>query len=780
MSNFTSASPTTEIIFDGEVHEITPQQSIIPPNIAFPKDHTHNETPPDSSKGTSLGNTNARKRLFESDVSLQLFDDTVFIPLDEPVTMENILTASVEDKAKTDQSIEDENDLLDNPNDVDNEPEITFNSKRKRQNTPSEQPLTKKKKLNPTKWKAALAKQNYNSGVAHTTLRGKERAARKLKDGCGEKCRRQCQNKVSHKEREKLFKSYWGLKDKGLQWFFLAKLINTVNIKKRKIIPDDDPYRNHTYEYSLPDKNSKRVIVCQKMFLETFDISVRVAKTALSKNSPDKRGKHSNHKKLNPELISSVKNHIKSFPMIDSHYCRAESQRKYLDEHLSIAKMHRMYLIGKDKGDSSTASLRQYRDIFNSYFNLSFFKPKKDQCSDCAKWEQSSKDAESPLAVSHKLHLASKEHVRNLKTQDKIASRDTSSPNNSRVLTCDLQKVLYCPKSDLGEYFYKRKVSVFNFTVFDCTVKEGHLFVWDQTIGRRGSDEMTSFLNKFIESLIAKGIKTIIIYSDSCSGQNKNQFLYTMYYMVAMKYQVNIIHRYLEKGHTQNECDSVHARIEKKIKKEEIFVPSQYYGAMKTAKVKKPAYQVYEMQSSDIYSFRELAKFMKWSSIPVTKVREMNIGPVPGVVKYRLQWDEPLVEVNILCKKVGRPVNWETVKPPLAYSCPFQLKPKLKADLKWFMKKDFIPERFKTLYTKWIETTSQPFLHDDEYDDNEDDVPNEVVPDNNVINDLMERNYETIDMENADPFKGNDVNVNEDNEQRSEYNDSDENDSDLE
>lgn len=708
-------------------------------------------------------------------------DDTVFIPLDEAVTIDNVLTVSVEEDVEMlDQNIN-ENDLIDDPNNHQDEPVITFNAKRKRQNTPSEDPLTKKKKLNPTKWKAAEAKQNYNSGVAHKTLRGKERPARNLKEGCSESCRRKCQTKISHEDREALFKNYWGIQDKVLQWFFLTKLVRTVNIKKRKIIVDDEPYRNHTYEYSLCDKQSERIVVCQKMFLDTFDISIRVVKTALTKNSPDKRGKHSNKKRLNPELIDSVKAHIKSFPMMDSHYCRADSQRRYLDEHLTVAKMHRMYLIGKDKNESSTATLRQYRDIFNHYFNLSFFKPKKDQCSVCAAWNQSSKDAESPQAASYNLHQASKEYVRNLKKEDKIASRDSSSPNHTRVLTCDLQKVLYCPKSDLGEFYYKRKLSVFNFTVFDCTMKEGHLFVWDQTIGRRGSDEMSSFLNNYIESLVSKGIKTVIIYSDSCGGQNKNQFLFTMYYMLAMKYEVNIIHRYHEKGHTQMECDSVHARIEKKIRKEEIFVPSQYYGLMKTAKVKKPSYQVYEIKTKDIFSFRELSKSMKWKSVPVSKIRELNISPTAGVVKYRVQWADPLKEVEILHKKAGRPVNWKTVKPPPAYNCTFQLKPKLKKDLEWFLKKNFIPEQYQALYREWIAATSQPILHDDdEYDDNEDDVPIEVEPNNNDLNDLMEKEYDTMDMENADPFKENYGTENKEDEQMSEYNDSEQDGSDIE
>lgn len=66
-----------------------------------------------------------------------------------------------------------------------------------------------------------------------------------------------------------------------------------------------------------------------------------------------------------------------------------------------------------------------------------------------------------------------------------------------------------------------------------------------------------------------------------------------MYYYAAMKFQITIVHRYLVKGYTQLECDSVHARVEKRSKHKDVYVPYDWYGLMKSAKVKKPPYQVH-------------------------------------------------------------------------------------------------------------------------------------------------------------------------------------------
>jgi len=81
--------------------------------------------------------------------------------------------------------------------------------------------------------------------------------------------------------------------------------------------------------------------------------------------------------------------------------------------------------------------------------------------------------------------------------------------------------------------------------------------------------------------------------------------------MAAMKFNIKITHRWLVKGHTQMECDSVHARIEKKTRKQSIFTPMQWLGHIGTAKVKKPAYKVKQATKGTTLSFKELGPYFK-------------------------------------------------------------------------------------------------------------------------------------------------------------------------
>jgi len=61
--------------------------------------------------------------------------------------------------------------------------------------------------------------------------------------------------------------------------------------------------------------------------------------------------------------------------------------------------------------------------------------------------------------------------------------------------------------------------------------------------------------------------KDIILYSDGCANQNRNVTLSDALLTLAKERAVTITHNYLEKGHTQMECDCVHSVIEKKEEK---------------------------------------------------------------------------------------------------------------------------------------------------------------------------------------------------------------------
>ena len=88
-----------------------------------------------------------------------------------------------------------------------------------------------------------------------------------------------------------------------------------------------------------------------------------------------------------------------------------------------------------------------------------------------------------------------------------------------------------------------------------------------------------------------------------------------------------IDHKFLESGHTQMECDSMHSAIEFAKKKTEIYVPTQWATVIRMARRKNP-YFVIPLQFEDIYDFKQVQKIsLKYSKTDVygTKTNWLNI-----------------------------------------------------------------------------------------------------------------------------------------------------------
>lgn len=140
----------------------------------------------------------------------------------------------------------------------------------------------------------------------------------------------------------------------------------------------------------------------------------------------------------------------------------------------------------------------------------------------------------------HSFHLQMKSEVR------RLMEKDTEEASKDFSLCCcnfDLQKILTTPRSEISSMYYYSKLNVWNFTIFDVGLTEGHSFVWNETVGNRGSNEIASYLKIFIEEKVKTGVKKFIFYTDNCAGQNRNKNVFSFYIKIANELNVEITHR---------------------------------------------------------------------------------------------------------------------------------------------------------------------------------------------------------------------------------------------
>ena len=58
----------------------------------------------------------------------------------------------------------------------------------------------------------------------------------------------------------------------------------------------------------------------------------------------DGRGKQSSFNRIPDNAGDKARKHSESFPAVESHYCRKQASKKYLDSNLSVNQMHRLYV----------------------------------------------------------------------------------------------------------------------------------------------------------------------------------------------------------------------------------------------------------------------------------------------------------------------------------------------------------------------------------------------------------------------------------------------------
>ncbi|CAD0196001.1 unnamed protein product [Chrysodeixis includens] len=496
-----------------------------------------------------------------------------------------------------------------------------------------------KRKANPNSWQKNMSKLLRNSGKAYTSMSKTKRKVEEKKMGsvCSVKCKFQCSTKITHEERLIIFNEYWNTGDLEAQRQFIYNNLTEIEPKYRYTRVGSSR-KNHNNAYYLP-LNSNRTRVCKVFFMNTLSISDTVIRTVVKKyqSNPtviqfkEQRGKHTNHYQLEPSLKHGVRAHINSIPRIESHYCRSQSKREYIEGGLTLAALHRDYVENCVSENKQYVSYQIYYNIFMNEFNISFWQPKKDQCEECTAFKNC--EDKSTLEEKHQEHLNEKVLARAEKEKDK-----GNVSENLKVAVYDLQAVMPCPRGEVSSFYYVSKINVLNFTITELGSKNTTCFVWHEGEGARGVNEIGSCVLMYLKDLnnIATEEFDVIFYSDNCCGQQKNKFMVSMY-----QYATNtlpklrsVTHKFLIKGHTQNEGDAVHSTIQKNItralKSSPIYVPDQYITLIKTAKMKGSPYIVKELAhdsfvdlkplASGNYTINEDKEKVKWSDIKVLKI----------------------------------------------------------------------------------------------------------------------------------------------------------------
>lgn len=441
---------------------------------------------------------------------------------------------------------------------------------------PIRESTTRKRLRCPEKWKRSAAAIARQKGLGYTSQRGKQIPEKRPNFGvlCNETCRFKCSQSFDNEHRQKMFSAFYKI-DVNAKNSFLFNCIRTKEVTR--VRKGAKNHKSVSYEYKVMSDN-KVIRVCKKALCELFqigrkkvDILQKSIKSGNTVPSPDKRGKHANRPhKIPSEVEEFVLNHIRSFPSEESHYSRYKNiHKRYLSPLLSVRKMHELYIIKcREESKPSCFEIKEcsYRKMFETKFNLSFGHPRSDTCSTCD--EGKSND----------------EHIQNYKDAFALQTRDrklAQTDNSVIYITVDLQQTMPLPRLTTSKAFYLRQMWFYNLGIHLITKnkEQGSFFTWTENTANRGSGEVASSMLTLFEfqgSIRQK--QRLIVWSDSCAGQNKNFLIICLYQLFILKDFFKVIdHKFPEVGHSYLDSDRDFGRIEKKLRKHEtIHLPEQY------------------------------------------------------------------------------------------------------------------------------------------------------------------------------------------------------------
>jgi len=457
-------------------------------------------------------------------------------------------------------------------------------------------------------------KLNRNSGLEYITNKGKvvkARSSEPLKN-----CRAKCNTKIDTELRENLFKFYWSMKCFTRRVTYISGLIQfteKTTTRKRRLTPEKQKIREKTYHYYVP-KHGNLVSVCKMCFLKIFgettkfvrNVCAQKLNSPVSNTSPDKRGKSAPANKISYKEIMLVKDHLKSLPTYESHYCRKETSKKYLPPFFTLQAAYDEY----KKSVETPVS----RTIYEKYFKASGLKaknPKKDTCALCDRIHMQlsnihiTADQKTELISEQTKHQNQAEQAYESKRNDSVCT----TKDKKCVLAFDLQQCLPTPSLESSVVFYKRQLWTYNLTVHNIISSSASCYIWSEPIAKRGASDISSCVFDFLKK-ISPDIEHVVMYSDCCSGQNKNNIFMAMclWYLEQDNSVKTIDHKFMVPGHTRMECDSDHARIEKARKRYSgsINHPNDWTHMIRWAGGKK--FEVIDMHQSNFFDFSSLLK----------------------------------------------------------------------------------------------------------------------------------------------------------------------------
>lgn len=455
------------------------------------------------------------------------------------------------------------------------------------------------------------AKRNKNSRKSLTPKKEKKFVAHV---NC--KCRKDCAELIDVVAQKDIFDQFYSLPNWSEKTQFLRSIAKRECVKENLNPRIGVKKRDNLFHYYLGDTNGKLQQVCLFFVCKLFQINRTSIFRAVNstKSNPfaiDRRGKVATRNKTAPADIAFIKEFIETLPCYESQI--KPCSIKCFHPNLTLHEIYRLYDNSCTFKQRKVVSKAGFDRIFRANFNhLRPFRLGKPSCRVCQQInEQKKKKVLSPEFIE-KIEENENHHISIVKQIKAEFTHCMLEPEiGTSVLTFELYRPLETPMLPMNESYDLKPLWFSNLCVYDEMCKEGHMYVWDETKGNRGPEEIASCIVKHILTALPDTTKKLILYSNAGNLYRDIKLVLMLKKMFDHSELETIEQRFFFPGHDANDCNHCFDYINRKKKSiENIFAPNDWIALISSAKKTHPKFKVTEMNTRDFFSVELLLKFL--------------------------------------------------------------------------------------------------------------------------------------------------------------------------
>ena len=104
------------------------------------------------------------------------------------------------------------------------------------------------------------------------------------------------------------------------------------------------------------------------------------------------------------------------------------------------------------------------------------------------------------------------------------------------AISIDYQKNLPTPNITTNDAYYRRQLNFITFNVHIISTDQSIFYTYDESVAKKAADDVCSIMHNFIEKILPEQVRQLVIFFDSCAGQNKNITVFRFFhYLVIQK-----------------------------------------------------------------------------------------------------------------------------------------------------------------------------------------------------------------------------------------------------